>query len=34
MADGEIIEDGSPGELLATEGEYSALHADWQESLA
>jgi ATP-binding cassette, subfamily B, bacterial len=34
MADGEIIEDGTPGELLATEGEYSALHADWQASLA
>jgi ATP-binding cassette subfamily B protein len=31
---GEIIEDGSPAELLATEGEYSALHADWQASLA
>jgi ATP-binding cassette, subfamily B, bacterial len=34
MANGEIIEDGSPGELLETEGEYSALHADWQASLA
>jgi ATP-binding cassette, subfamily B, bacterial len=34
LADGQIIEDGTPGELLATEGEYSALHADWQESLA
>jgi ATP-binding cassette, subfamily B, bacterial len=34
MADGQIIEDGSPGELLETEGEYSALHADWQASLA
>jgi ATP-binding cassette subfamily B protein len=31
---GEIAEDGSPAELLATEGEYSALHADWQASLA
>jgi ATP-binding cassette subfamily B protein len=31
---GEIIEDGSPADLLATEGEYSALHADWQASLA
>jgi len=31
---GEIIEDGSPDDLLATEGEYSALHADWQASLA
>ena len=34
MADGQIIEDGTPGELLETEGEYSALHADWQASLA
>ena len=34
MADGQIIEDGSPGELLETEGQYSALHADWQASLA
>ncbi len=34
MSDGQIIEDGSPGELLETDGEYSALHADWQASLA
>jgi ATP-binding cassette, subfamily B, bacterial len=34
MANGKIIEDGSPAELLETEGEYSALHADWQASLA
>jgi ATP-binding cassette subfamily B protein len=34
LADGVIIEDGSPRELLATEGQYSALHADWQASLA
>ncbi|HUZ22447.1 MAG TPA: ABC transporter ATP-binding protein [Streptosporangiaceae bacterium] len=34
LARGEIIEDGSPADLLATEGEYSALHADWQASLA
>jgi ATP-binding cassette subfamily B protein len=34
LENGEIIEDGSPGELLATDGEYSALHADWQASLA
>jgi ATP-binding cassette, subfamily B, bacterial len=33
-ADGRIIEDGPPGELLTTDGEYSALHADWQASLA
>jgi ATP-binding cassette, subfamily B, bacterial len=31
---GRIIEDGAPGELLTTAGEYSALHASWQESLA
>jgi ATP-binding cassette, subfamily B, bacterial len=31
---GTIIEDGSPAELLAAEGEYSALHTSWQESLA
>jgi ATP-binding cassette subfamily B protein len=34
VAAGEVIEDGSPVQLLATEGEYSALHADWQASLA
>jgi ATP-binding cassette subfamily B protein len=33
-ADGKIIEDGPPGDLLTTDGEYSALHADWQASLA
>jgi ATP-binding cassette, subfamily B, bacterial len=31
---GRIIEDGTPAELLRTAGEYSALHASWQESLA
>jgi ATP-binding cassette, subfamily B, bacterial len=31
---GRIIEDGSPTDLLATAGEYAALHAGWQESLA
>jgi ATP-binding cassette, subfamily B, bacterial len=31
---GRIIEDGPPEELLTTAGEYSALHASWQESLA
>jgi ABC-type multidrug transport system fused ATPase/permease subunit len=31
---GRIIEDGAPDELLTTAGEYSALHASWQESLA
>jgi ABC-type multidrug transport system fused ATPase/permease subunit len=33
-ADGRITEDGPPGDLLTTDGEYSALHADWQASLA
>ncbi len=31
---GRIIEDGPPEELLTRAGEYSALHASWQESLA
>jgi ATP-binding cassette, subfamily B, bacterial len=31
---GRIIEDGSPAELLASDGQYSALHTSWQESLA
>jgi ATP-binding cassette subfamily B protein len=31
---GTIIEDGTPAELLAADGEYSALHTSWQESLA
>ncbi len=31
---GQIIEDGSPAELLETAGEYAALHAGWLESLA
>jgi ABC-type multidrug transport system fused ATPase/permease subunit len=31
---GRIIEDGSPAELLDSDGEYSALHTSWQESLA
>jgi ATP-binding cassette subfamily B protein len=31
---GRIVEDGSPDELLSAAGEYSALHASWQESLA
>jgi ATP-binding cassette, subfamily B, bacterial len=31
---GKIIEDGSPEELLSSDGEYSALHTSWQESLA
>jgi ABC-type multidrug transport system fused ATPase/permease subunit len=31
---GRIIEDGPPAELLSASGEYAALHASWQESLA
>jgi ATP-binding cassette, subfamily B, bacterial len=31
---GQITEDGPPAELLAGDGEYAALHASWQESLA
>ncbi|MGO8959700.1 MAG: ABC transporter ATP-binding protein [Streptosporangiaceae bacterium] len=31
---GRIIEDGPPEDLLTSDGEYSALHASWQESLA
>ncbi|MGH3275422.1 MAG: ABC transporter ATP-binding protein [Streptosporangiaceae bacterium] len=34
VAGGKITEDGSPSELLETDGEYSGLHADWQASLA
>ncbi len=32
--DGRIIEDGPPGQLLTRGGEYFALHASWQDSLA
>jgi ATP-binding cassette, subfamily B, bacterial len=31
---GRIMEDGSPEDLLSSGGEYSSLHASWQESLA
>ncbi|HWG62598.1 MAG TPA: ABC transporter ATP-binding protein [Streptosporangiaceae bacterium] len=34
LRDGEVIEDGAPARLLEGDGEYSALHADWRESLA
>jgi ATP-binding cassette subfamily B protein len=34
LSAGRIVEDGSPGRLLAAAGEYSALHADWRASLA
>jgi ATP-binding cassette subfamily B protein len=31
---GRIVEDGPPGQLLTRGGEYFALHASWQDSLA
>jgi len=31
---GQIVEDGSPRELIAGRGEYSALHQSWRESMA
>ena len=31
---GEIIEDGTPAELMGGDGEYAALHASWAASLA
>ncbi|HUA27554.1 MAG TPA: ABC transporter ATP-binding protein [Streptosporangiaceae bacterium] len=34
ISDGRIVEDGPPGRLLADGGQYSALHASWQQSLA
>jgi ATP-binding cassette, subfamily B, bacterial len=34
ISGGRITEDGPPGRLLETRGEYAALHASWQESLA
>lgn len=34
IEDGQIVEDGPPGQLMTQDGEYSALHAGWQESLA
>jgi ATP-binding cassette, subfamily B, bacterial len=34
MEQGEILEDGSPADLIAGEGQYSALHQAWLESLA
>jgi ATP-binding cassette, subfamily B, bacterial len=30
---GRIAEDGPPGELMAGDGEYAALHASWSASL-
>ena len=34
LSAGRIVEDGTPELLRATDGEYSALHADWRASLA
>ena len=34
LSAGRVVEDGPPGSLLATGGEYSALHTDWLDSLA
>ncbi len=34
LRDGEIIEDGSPADLLGGGGEYAALHESWAASLA
>ena len=34
MADGRIVEDGSPAELIAATGEFAELHAAWRASLA
>ena len=31
---GRITEDGPPGELMAGDGEYAALHSSWAASLA
>jgi ATP-binding cassette, subfamily B, bacterial len=34
LSGGRVVEDGPPARLLAESGEYSALHASWQQSLA
>lgn len=34
LADGRVVEDGSPAELLAEGGEFADLHAAWRASLA
>ncbi|MFH8338283.1 ABC transporter ATP-binding protein [Streptomyces sp. AM6-12] len=34
MADGRVIEDGSPAELIAGTGSFADLHQAWQDSLA
>lgn len=34
MEHGRVIEDGTPGELIAGGGKFAGLHAAWEESLA
>jgi ABC-type multidrug transport system fused ATPase/permease subunit len=34
LSAGRVVEDGPPARLLASDGEYSALHTDWLDSLA
>jgi ABC-type multidrug transport system fused ATPase/permease subunit len=34
LSAGRVVEDGPPSLLLASDGEYSALHTDWLDSLA
>jgi ATP-binding cassette, subfamily B, bacterial len=34
MADGVVVQDGSPAELLRSDGEFADLHAAWRASLA
>ena len=34
LSAGQVVEDGPPARLLASDGEYSALHTDWRDSLA
>ncbi|HUY46835.1 MAG TPA: ABC transporter ATP-binding protein [Streptosporangiaceae bacterium] len=34
LSAGRVVEDGPPAQLLGTDGAYSALHADWRDSLA
>ena len=34
VADGRIVEDGSPAQLMSGTGQYADLHREWVESLA
>ncbi len=34
VSGGQIVEDGPPGQLVAGEGSYAALHASWRQSLS